>query len=164
MSTWAGKRESGTSVSTEDPRVSWMYCSHLHLLHFSDIHKNLGQGRLPIYWCSEIPLLQFHKSHIISHRCAAPHITHVFTVLRVVHDNSNHSTRWSDVRTTPYTHITIHSSYDPEKSSPRFYAKSPTARDVFWPIPGLTCAGVTRRWGLPSYAQNAVRWLVLSIW
>lgn len=63
-----------------------------------------------------------------------------------------------------YTHITIHYSYDPEKSSPRFYAKSPTARDVFWPIPGLICAGMTRRWGLSSYAQNAVRWLVLSIW
>ena len=38
---------------------------------------------------------------------------------------------------------------------PRCYAKSPTAQDVFQPIPGLiSCAGVTVRWGLPYHAQN----------
>ena len=41
--------------------------------------------------------------------------------------------------------------------------KSPTAQDAFRPIPGLiSCAGVTRRWGLLSHAQNAVGWLALS--
>ena len=44
----------------------------------------------------------------------------------------------------------------------RCYAKSPTAQDAIWPIPGLiSCTGVTGRWGLLSCAQNAARWLVL---
>ena len=44
----------------------------------------------------------------------------------------------------------------------RCYAKSPTAQDAFQPMPGLiSCAGVTRKWGLPYHAQNAVRWLTL---
>ena len=33
------------------------------------------------------------------------------------------------------------------KNMPRYFAKSPTAQDTFWPIPGLIVyAGVTRRW------------------
>jgi len=35
-----------------------------------------------------------------------------------------------------------------KKGRPRCYAKSPSAQDMFWPIPGLiSCAGVTRWWG-----------------
>ena len=50
-----------------------------------------------------------------------------------------------------------------KENRPRCYAKSPTAQDVFQPIPGFSsCAGVTERWGLLSHAQNAVRWLALS--
>ena len=51
-------------------------------------------------------------------------------------------------------HILVLSSPDPKKNNiPRCHVKSPTAHDMFWPIPGLiSCAGVTRRWGLPSYA------------
>ena len=46
------------------------------------------------------------------------------------------------------------------KNRPWCYTKSPTAQDAFRPIPGLiSCTGVTRRWGLLSRAQNAVRWL-----
>ena len=37
----------------------------------------------------------------------------------------------------------------PLKNRPRCYAKSPTAQDVFRPIPSLiSCAGVTGGWGL----------------
>ena len=51
-----------------------------------------------------------------------------------------------------------------KKNRPRCYAKSPTAQDTFRPIPGLiSCTGLTGKWGLVSYAQNAVRWLALSI-
>ena len=36
--------------------------------------------------------------------------------------------------------------------------KIPTVQDMFRPIPGpISCAGVTRRWGLLPHAQNAVR-------
>ena len=50
---------------------------------------------------------------------------------------------------------TNHSSL---KTRPRCYAKSPTGQDAFQAIPGLiSCAGVTRRWGVLSHAQNAVR-------
>ena len=47
------------------------------------------------------------------------------------------------------------------KNSPRCqHAKSPIAQNTFRSIPDLiSCAGVARRWGLPSHAQNAVRWL-----
>ena len=39
-----------------------------------------------------------------------------------------------------------------------------TVQDAFQPIPGLiNCTGVTGRWGLLSHAQNAIRWLTLSI-
>ena len=49
------------------------------------------------------------------------------------------------------------------KNRLRCYVKSPTAQDVFRPIPGLiSYTGVTRRGGLLSHARNAVRWLVLS--
>ena len=37
-------------------------------------------------------------------------------------------------------------------------------QDAFWLIPGLiSCAGVTGRWGLLSHAQDAVKWLALSV-
>ena len=57
--------------------------------------------------------------------------------------------------------IHLHEPYIPLKNSrPRCYTKSPTAQDVFWPIPTLvSCAAVTRRWRLLSYAQNAVRYV-----
>ena len=43
------------------------------------------------------------------------------------------------------------------KNRPRCYTKSPTAQDVFRPLPRLiSYAGVTRRWGLLSHAQNDV--------
>ena len=49
-----------------------------------------------------------------------------------------------------------------KENRPGFYLKSPTAQDVFLPIPGLiSCTGVTGRWGLLSHAQNAVGWLAL---
>ena len=58
-----------------------------------------------------------------------------------------------------YEQSTNHTSI---QNRPRRYAKSPTVQDVFQPIPGLiSSAGVTGRWGLPSHAQNTVRWLVL---
>ena len=42
--------------------------------------------------------------------------------------------------------------------------KSSTAQKVFWPIPGpISYAGMTGRWGLLPYAQNAVRWFALSM-
>ena len=49
------------------------------------------------------------------------------------------------------------------KNSPRCqHAKSPIAQNTFRSIPGLiSCAGVARRWGLLSHAQNAVRRLAL---
>ena len=44
------------------------------------------------------------------------------------------------------------------------YAKSPIAHETFQTMPGLiSCAGVTRRWGLLSRAQHAVMSLALSI-
>ena len=49
------------------------------------------------------------------------------------------------------------------KERPRCYVRSLTLQDAFQPISDLiSCAGVTRRWGLLSHAQNAVRWLALS--
>ena len=43
------------------------------------------------------------------------------------------------------------------KNRPRCYAKSPTAQDVFRPLPRLiSYVGVTRRWGLLSHVQNDV--------
>ena len=49
------------------------------------------------------------------------------------------------------------------KNRARCYVKSPTAQDVFRPVPGLiSCAGGTGRWGLLSHAQNAVWWLALA--
>ena len=51
----------------------------------------------------------------------------------------------------------------PKKNCHRCYSKSPTAQDVFRPIPGLiSSTWVTGRWGLFSHAQNAVRRLALS--
>ena len=50
-----------------------------------------------------------------------------------------------------------HSSVKKKESRPRCYVKSPTAQDVFLAIPVLiSCAGVTRRWGLLSHAHAAV--------
>ena len=46
----------------------------------------------------------------------------------------------------------------------RSYVKSPTAQDIFRPIPGLiSCAGVTRRWGLPCHAQHVANMLCNQI-
>ena len=51
----------------------------------------------------------------------------------------------------------------PSKGKLRCYAKSPTVKDVFQPIPYFTsCAEVTRR-ELLSHAQNPVKWLNLSV-
>ena len=51
-----------------------------------------------------------------------------------------------------------------KKGKPRCYAKSPTVQDTFWQIPGIiSCTGMTSGWEVISHAQNAVRWLVLSV-
>ena len=73
---------------------------------------------------------------------------------------------WNDANSkldVPCHAWTINEEHLPYKNRPRCYVKSPTVRDVFWPIPVLiSCAGVIRRWGLLSHAQNAVKWLALS--
>ena len=55
---------------------------------------------------------------------------------------------YNDVYEQPMNHI----------GRPRWYVKSPIAQDMFWPISSfISCAGVTRRWGLLSHAQNAAK-------
>ena len=50
-----------------------------------------------------------------------------------------------------------------EIGRPRCYVKSPTMQYTFQSIPGLiSCVGVTKRWGLLSHAQNAVRSLSIK--
>ena len=51
----------------------------------------------------------------------------------------------------------------PEKGKPRCDAKSPTTQDMLRLIPGFDNHLFCRRWGLRVHAQNAVRWLGLSI-
>ena len=57
------------------------------------------------------------------------------------------------------THVHIHThahTYMNNLRRPRCYARSPTAKDTFQLIPSVvSCDGVTRKWGLLSYAQNA---------
>ena len=46
----------------------------------------------------------------------------------------------------------------PYKKRPRCYVKSPTAQDVFRPIPGLiNCTGVTGRWESNRYAHSKLK-------
>ena len=65
-----------------------------------------------------------------------------------------------------YVSVSVHEQsmkHTSLKNRPRCYVRSPAVQDAFQPISGLiSCSGVTRRWGLLSHAQNAVRWLVLS--
>ena len=65
-----------------------------------------------------------------------------------------HMHKFAHVQYTCMNHIPL------KNSRPRCYTESPTAQDVFRPIPTLvSCATVTGRWRLLSYTQNAVRYV-----
>ena len=72
----------------------------------------------------------------------------------LVYNSSVHVVRAIRVCMHKYEQSTNHISL---KNWPRCYANPPAVLDVFRPLPGLiSYAGVTRRWGLLSHAQNDV--------